>query len=664
MRPHSLTSLQDQSRPMKRSKTTHVAGSSMAAPMMRTSRSSISRPRPTPIPFVGKGPSYPTTPVVLHSLPTAGPGRLGDYLHPGQAQYSPNLLVPASPVVAEASQHDEGGREMAIDDYLSMHEDDLYPLASPINIPQSARLSFQEPDQYPSSSLPSVCGSMVSGPTLETAMSRCSSSLNDGTSISGQFNEMVRIQSGQSAQSYARHDGFRSHHPLATHPPLAGKRFSEDSGLGAMGEDAFAYTYLSYAPTHSAPPPHQHPMEISTSQSSLRSTSSAGLSPHDLGQHLHNMERSVSKDSIKSNSSLQLRAKEVLARQNISAMSRHLQPKPAAGPATQEVSDSLNSSATDGKAAIAKTKYERPKHPKVLCNQCNEHLEGFRGEHELRRHTEAKHKSMVKKWICRDPSDYGIPHSETAVKLLRDCKQCSQQKPYGAYYNAAAHLRRTHFKVKPPKSAPGPKNGQTKVEEEKEKRGGKGGGDWPSMAELKLWMVEVTLPMDQDGALAPDGPESVGAVDPEDAEDEFVNTQYGAQVGIPQAMGLDGFDMAAFAGVGAAFGSAISLTGASFPGELDSQLSDLYPGFPVSALPVMPISSAGFDYRNSDLSVQQGMAMSLDSHGYTSPVSSTATITQAGVCSLGQILPHTTLLAPHDDVAELPFDMAFPTGCQ
>ncbi len=635
----------------------------MAAPMMRTSRSSISRPRPAPNPFGAKGPNYTTTPVVLHSPPTAGPGRLGDYLHPGQLQYSPNLLVPASPVVAEASQHDEGGREMAIAEYLSMHEDDdLYPLASPINIPQSAHLSFLEPDQYPSSSLPSVCGSMISGPTLETAMSRCSSSLNDGTSISGQFNEMVRIQSGQSTQSYARHDGFRSHHPIAIHPPLPGKRFSEDLGLGAMGEDAFSYTYLPYVPTHSDPPPHQHPMEISPSQSSLRSTSSAGLSPHDLSQHLHNMERSVSKDSIKSNSSLQLRAKEVLARQNISAKSRHLQPKPASGPVKQEASDPLNSSATDGKAAIAKTKYERPKHPKVMCNQCSEHPEGFRGEHELRRHTEAKHKSTVKKWICRDPSDYGIPHSETAVKMLRDCKQCSQQKPYGAYYNAAAHLRRTHFKVKPPKSA-GPKNGQNKVEEEKEKRGGKGGGDWPSMAELKLWMVEITVPMDQAGALAPDGPESVGAVDPEDAEDDFVDTRYGTQVGIPLAMGSDGFDMATFAGVGAAFGPAINLTGASFHGELDSQLPDIYPGFPASALPVMPISSAGFDYRTSDLSVQPGMAMSLDSHGYTSPVSSTATITQAGVCSLGQILPHTTLLTPHDDMAELPFDMAFPV-CQ
>jgi len=60
------------------------------------------------------------------------------------------------------------------------------------------------------------------------------------------------------------------------------------------------------------------------------------------------------------------------------------------------------------------------------------------------------------------------------------------KKKYGAYYNAAAHLRRAHFKPKQRcrgKSA--------KVEEKLEKRGGKGGGDWPPMPELKRWMKEV-----------------------------------------------------------------------------------------------------------------------------------------------------------------------------
>jgi hypothetical protein len=413
-------------------------------------------------------------------------------------------------------------------------------------------------------------------------------------------------------------------------------------------------------------------MEPSLSQSSIQSTSSAGLSPQDLSgpllaQHLA-MERSVSKDSVKSNSSLKLRAKEALARQNYAAKSRHLQPKPAAGAIKQDVPNPVGSG-KDGKAVITKTKYERPKHPKVMCNQCNDHPEGFRGEHELRRHTEAKHKSMVKKWICRDPDLYGIPHQETAVKALKDCKQCSQNKQYGAYYNAAAHLRRTHFKVKPRKGA-GSKNGQLKVEEEKEKRGGKGGGDWPSMSELKLWMVEVTVPMDQPGALVPDGTESVGAVDPEDLETEVLDSQYSSQPGLPMTMSSDAFGMSAFAGVGGGFSQTIDMTGASFQGDLDSQLSEMYrldaSAFPTSSLQGVPISSAAFDYRNANLTTQQSMAASLmsqGSHGYTSPVSSTATITQAGVY-MDQILPHATMQAPRDDLGEMAFDLTFATANQ
>jgi hypothetical protein len=156
-------------------------------------------------------------------------------------------------------------------------------------------------------------------------------------------------------------------------------------------------------------------------------------------------------------------------------------------------------------------------------------------------------------------------------------------------------------------------------------------------------------------------------VDPEDAEDDYADTQYDQQVGIPAGMASQGFDVAAFAGVGAAFGTAIHMTGASFPGELDSPLSDIgrlnSAGFPAVALQGMPISSAGFDYRHTDLSAhmqQHGMAMSLDSHhGYTSPVSSTATITQVGVCSMDQILPQGVLHVPHDDLADMPFDMTF-----
>lgn len=170
------------------------------------------------------------------------------------------------------------------------------------------------------------------------------------------------------------------------------------------------------------------------------------------------------------------------------------------GPTTEDIDTKINKPM---RAPVLKAKYERPRHPKVKCDQCNETPEGFRGEHELRRHVEYRHRITVKKWICRDPKDVGIEHTETPIKPLSDCKQCIQKKQYGAYYNAAAHLRRTHFNRKSVKGEKAKKMSKGSYDK---MRGGKGGGDWPSMVELKLWMVEVEVPrvdMDDGGGLFP-----------------------------------------------------------------------------------------------------------------------------------------------------------------
>lgn len=126
-------------------------------------------------------------------------------------------------------------------------------------------------------------------------------------------------------------------------------------------------------------------------------------------------------------------------------------------------------------AAIPKASVQRPPRQKTYCHLCNDQPEGFHGEHELRRHIDRVHAQVRKVWVCVD-----ISPDKT---FLANCKACRNGKRYGANYNAAAHLRRTHFNPC--------QRGRGGRGKDSEKRGGKGGGNHPPMDVLKLWMRET-----------------------------------------------------------------------------------------------------------------------------------------------------------------------------
>ena len=122
---------------------------------------------------------------------------------------------------------------------------------------------------------------------------------------------------------------------------------------------------------------------------------------------------------------------------------------------------------------------QRP-HRALTCPQCNTRPQGFRSEHELKRHTEREHVEKRKMWVCVDKSENG--------NFLADCESCQKGKAYSADYNAAAHLRRKHFVAKP--------KGRGKSSRSSELRGGKSGGAFPPMDVLKQWMKEVEVDID------------------------------------------------------------------------------------------------------------------------------------------------------------------------
>ncbi|KAH0537085.1 hypothetical protein FGG08_006087 [Glutinoglossum americanum] len=174
--------------------------------------------------------------------------------------------------------------------------------------------------------------------------------------------------------------------------------------------------------------------------------------------------------------------------QQVAHASRPIRPKEADDMTTSVMPPVLgDGSETDDKGVTQIEKsnktYTRPQHPRVFCLACDDHPDGFRGEHELRRHSDRVHSTSRKVWMTIQCTDNTGPLPEIP---LSGCKACRNRKKYYAYYNAAAHLRRAHFTPKKKRK------GKGKIRSAGgEGRGGNGGGDMPSMDVLRNWMEQV-----------------------------------------------------------------------------------------------------------------------------------------------------------------------------
>jgi hypothetical protein len=462
--------------PMQRQHTYHPHAVPTARPMVRTTSTRSDRGN---VPFTPIGPIAP--------MPPVNTGGVADHLI-GAGDVPLMTMMPNT-------------RPRRQSELETLHEHMMPDVGEDV----SAFLArhgavYSDPFALTSSSMPvlpydaltpSTCPSMVSGPSAaeDGAMSRVNSSF-DTIAMSRASSAFTSTSMGDSFDM-SRLDSTRSQYMVQRPIPSPKGASLEElfAGMGASlpsnGGDAAAF---------GAPIAQSPSMQRSVSCASIKSTTS-------------NLERRAKEATQRHimNSKTEIRPKPCETSQSPSAMphvpispsSSSTRPRHAIQPAASKSSSSSSPSSSSAK---------RAKQPKIMCLQCDDQPDGFRGEHELRRHIASKHTAQAKRWVCRDPRDYGIHTSLKPIKPLNKCKYCLENKQYNIDYNAAAHLRRIHFNPKTTRAKN--KTGTVKrgVAAIAEKRGGKGGGDQPVIEDLRHWLMEITVDVQQplDGALTDD----------------------------------------------------------------------------------------------------------------------------------------------------------------
>lgn len=469
------------------------------------------------------------------------------YLHETEQQQpaNSNILSHSMPQVMATQQHrselspvyESGGMESPHAWLQRMESLDVPSDSSMISQPQLAYRSFRSTD------LASQHGFIPN--MTPSAMTRSNTTSTTNQSVTGPL-QMLRLDSASSASdimpppdvlSKKRPSPHNEEHLMAMSPacpPMPhANSFSTSMARSSSIDSRLSQTYLPQGsqPTMMARCASVQDGGMQTLMQ--RNDQSFDHSAMDMmsglaGDQGEPMMRSLSSSSVQSTISQRDRAKDSLQRQIQAAGTQILAPKPKADPASADAGDEKSAQAgADGKVAVSKSTYKRPKRPKLICNACEDRPQ-FRGEHELRRHRESKHEKQKTKWVCVDPTSRGKTIEIAPIMPFNKCKACVRNKHYGQYYNAAAHLRRAHFKEKAPRASRSKDNGN---EEPGEKRGGKGGGDWPPMNELKKWMESIVVEKsDVTDAVTLSGDE-----EPQDLDQDMMQDDFNASWDAPSA---------------------------------------------------------------------------------------------------------------------------------